>query len=321
MHNRDIDLDAIEAEKNPFRLRPLGPAPSLLRTSIQAHGTLSPLWVIENGTDGRFMLLHGFRRWMALRELGAKRAPVMAFGSGDDIAGAFRRVLSDNHATRGLSLLEKAQALRILESHGGGLQDLPPMGLPARPDIERYLKNAQSLPMELLGYLSSKDCPLRRLPPFFDLDDESRTQMGRWAGWLKPALNDLCALAEWWSEAARIHGKTPWKFLSELAKTTPIPLHPQGSTEDVNTIMTRILEAFRSSRYPGLTAAREDVDAALRALTPPPGVTLQWDPTFEKRGIVLQARVRDEGELNAFQKWLEGSSRTNLLRRLIDRLK
>lgn len=108
-----IDLSTVGGMENPTRLVEPEEAHEALRESIRALGLLQPLLVKEN-PDGTRVLIAGYRRYRALRELGITSAPALITTSGPTALLS----LAENTARLDLNPIEEAIALLTLVETG-----------------------------------------------------------------------------------------------------------------------------------------------------------------------------------------------------------
>lgn len=119
---REIPVSAVA--RNPFQPRRQIPAESLqeLAESIRAHGVLEPIVVRPaRGSEGRFELVVGERRWRAAQLVGLSTIPAVVRTVGD--RQMLQLALVENLQREDLDPLEEAQAYRRLMDEFGMSQD------------------------------------------------------------------------------------------------------------------------------------------------------------------------------------------------------
>lgn len=108
-----VDLSTLQGMENPVRMVESEEAHETIRESIRALGLLQPLLVQER-PDGTRVLVAGYRRYQALRELGYKTAPAIIIQGGD----ALLLSLAENTARENLNPIEEAIAILALVENG-----------------------------------------------------------------------------------------------------------------------------------------------------------------------------------------------------------
>ncbi|MDZ7735927.1 MAG: ParB/RepB/Spo0J family partition protein [Gammaproteobacteria bacterium] len=109
-----IERDAVQ----PRRTFPPGPLHELA-DDIRARGIQQPLTVrAKDGTAGRFIIIHGERRWLAAKIAGLKQIPCIITTAGDGIE-LFLSQIAENVQREDLNPMDRAEALRRLRDDFG----------------------------------------------------------------------------------------------------------------------------------------------------------------------------------------------------------
>lgn len=288
--------------------------PELLRNSLNEYGILVPLWVIG---DGPWEIVSGFRRYQAACAVGLEFLPVHVL-EGVDPAALLRKTASENAATRGLSLQEKTGILRALRLFGASEDalvraDLPRLGLAPVSKILRTFHRLEHLSEPLLTYLSEKDCPVRRLTSFLELDPAAERFVAALINRFRPGLNDLEAASRCLVEIARRDGAAT----GDVARKIQLP--PEGSGDSAASF-ARVLEELLAVRYPELSAIRRRATSRAQKIRLPPQARLRWDNTFENLGVSLEAPLRRDADVNRLLQDLSDPGNRGALKDLLDEL-
>lgn len=118
---RDVALPAIDTRRlDNVRLREDEPAFAALVTSMSAHGLQQPVGVAEDErVPGRFILIYGFRRVRAARELGWPAVPCVVFPAGTPEETLYTLNSAENFARKDLSDFEKATRAAFMREKFG----------------------------------------------------------------------------------------------------------------------------------------------------------------------------------------------------------
>lgn len=119
MDIQNIALDQISPPRLQPRLDENDPGIKELAASIERHGLISPLTVVQD--DGKYRLLAGNRRLHALRMLGRAQAPCNVVAPNPDIEDEI--TLAENLLRLNLSAVEEAYAFAMHLDHTGQSHD------------------------------------------------------------------------------------------------------------------------------------------------------------------------------------------------------
>ncbi len=299
MWNRlgEVTLREILWQDETFRMslfRDLEP----LKSSIARFGILLPP-VLQQQNSGKWRILSGWRRLLALRELNGEAAECFLVGEDADEQALYRRILLENLMTRGLNLPEKALVVDRLGTCFGLPQEkilqefLPLLGFGKDPAWLRRLSAVKSfspaVQQALAGDLVSYDL-LDRLLAWNPEERDSMTQLITRLHLGKNRQKELLRLLE---DVARIQEKSLLELLrSPLVQTV---LKDTARTPSQRTAL--LLDALRKARFPLYSRAEERFRKILRSLRLPPWIQLSHPPYFESEGFSLQVRFRDEQDL------------------------
>lgn len=292
MKMKKIRLEAIDLEDDRFRTSyflPLG----RLTQSIQKVGLLSPPR-LRAGIKG-WVILAGWKRILACRELGLSTIPALVVTKGDDLS-CFIEALEENLATREVSLLEKSIALSRLDGFGVPRERLirefmPWLGLPATAAHLEIFLSLVSIEDETKRFVAEKN------PLFSILEDLLRlkpAERKRVLPFLRPLgqnkqkelLSDLLSIS-------RRENASVSRVLASVSATSGIACKDLTPLEKAEKLRAEL----RLRRYPRLSQARAAFAAARKSLTLPESILIEPDPTFEDPALTVSFRCRTSQEL------------------------
>jgi ParB-like chromosome segregation protein Spo0J len=247
------------------------------KASVRDIGILQPPAVVLRGRT--WVLVSGWKRILACRELGVKFVPVCVLDSSGDIP-AFLWAVEENLAVRELSILEKAKVLARLRKFGLSAAEIlkkmmPRLGIPPRETyLELYLAIDRLSP-EAKHMINVKNLPIavvQMLSGFSQKDITALLPVLRPLGQNKQRdfLEDL-------SEIARLRKISPRRILgnSEIAAILSNERWPAvQKSERVRAVVKRI-------RHPRLSAWEAEFGIALKKLGWPKEIGLEPRPFFE----------------------------------------
>lgn len=108
---KDIPLDQIDSNDENENIFDVSNVEHLADI-IKEEGFTTPIEVIEK-SDGRYEIISGHRRYAAMKYLGADSIPCCISKGDEDSVLTYKKLLSSNIATRKLSPLEIAKAIKL----------------------------------------------------------------------------------------------------------------------------------------------------------------------------------------------------------------
>ncbi len=109
----NVELARINADKRDYRIS-TGEATSGLRDSLDRLGLLNPPTVLPE--DDRFVVVSGFKRVEAARDLGREKIPCRILPADASPRLCARIAIADNSMQRSLDIVETSRALALLKS-------------------------------------------------------------------------------------------------------------------------------------------------------------------------------------------------------------
>ena len=114
---RTIAVEKIQDKNNIRTVNDI----SDLVASIEAHGIINPITVIENGMPNAYLVVAGFRRLAAARKLGLKKVPCHVIQKGDEVREI---ALSENVNRINMTPYEECKAVKNLVNKKNTVQQI-----------------------------------------------------------------------------------------------------------------------------------------------------------------------------------------------------
>lgn len=291
MRYEEVPLRAVDFREARYRTS-LETGPEGLVWSIGKTGLLSPPVVIPRGR--RYVLVTGWKRALACRVLGFRKMPVLVTEEKDDVL-LLLMALSENLATRELSLAEKALFLKKLSQWGMSPKTLtreymPRLGLPSTAVQLRAMLALAEAGRAVLAFVSEKapsPAVVKTLLRFPPADQRRLLPLLRSLGQnkQKQLLEDL------WESGRR--DELP---LERLFRRGEFRRTLGESRLSMPQKAERIRQLARKHRHPGLSACEESFRSALRRMRWPRDISVQPSAGFEEDRITVSFRVGSREE-------------------------
>ncbi|QJA05609.1 hypothetical protein FVE67_01820 [Thermosulfurimonas marina] len=258
------------------------PRGDLLRESLRRVGLIEPPVITEH--EGRFLPVAGEGRLLALRDLGAERAPVL-LARGLSPLKAQEQALESN-LFRDLNPVEKAEALarfsRYLSPEEAASKVLPRLGFSAEARWYFLLLRLSEAPRELKEAVAQRGLPLKVAERLLRFPPEA----------LVRTLGLLERLRFTVSEAREVT-----EGLLDLSRKEDRPLTELLEEFEAFSSRDAFLKAFRGRLRPHLFR-REEETRRLREALLSQGARLESPPAFERDEHHLIIPFKDRSELS-----------------------
>ena len=298
-----ITLTEIKSDQR-FYLRPgNGRCGDELKASVSAAGIITPLLVVEE--DDSYTLVHGFRRAVAMTEIGTKRVPCAVLPGDTPAFDILRRLVQEYTLTSAMSPYNVAALLKLAENFSEkerqGLLDLA--GVPSRrhppeaylPLLALSLEAGCGIDDETIS--AEVALALHRYPARF------RHTLCRIILDLRPSRQGQKELLEATRELARRRGITELSVLEEIYEFCH---GSEGNPPQINKALKRFLTG---QLYPRKSAAIKEFNRFIASLKLPRKAKLSPSPNFEDDRVTLQMEFPSREELASF--WSQKSASAN----------
>ncbi|MFC2165124.1 ParB/RepB/Spo0J family partition protein [Acidobacteriota bacterium] len=291
MKLEDTELTKVDFEDDRFRISYFFNL-ERLKHSISEFGLLSPLVLAHR--DGRSVIVMGWKRALACRELSLLSIPCLILEEPDDLK-AFILAILENASMRDFSLLELAAILKKLMAFGMAEKNilgtyLPLFGIPQTlAHLDVYMALAE-LDDETKEFIHTKHALYPVVQQLIALNREERAV-------LLPHLWHL----------GQNKQKELLEFLCEISKRDDISVREVLASEAISSVIRstrlsppqkadRIRMLLRERRYPAHSAQEEAFESSLRKMGWPEDISIAHSPFFEGEDLSVRFAFKDSAE-------------------------
>ncbi len=289
--------------------------------SIQSVGLINPP-ILEQRKDGKFRIVSGLKRIIALKHLKQKKFEAKVFISKDDRIDKdlFFLNLHENIATRDINVVEKAIVLKKL-SHELKINKkkiiehfLPLLRLGKNPELlERYLLLAD-FPDFLKAALLEETMSLETAQMLNNLSQDEQSALFSLFQELKIGKNRQKEILRLLNEIKHITDREPLEILHS-DKVQDI-IKNEKLTPPVK--VERLVTFLKKLRYPRYSKTEEKFLSLKKELKLPPTIRLSPPPFFEGRKFRLEFTFSSQKEFNHILTTLMKIKEKNELKPLED---
>lgn len=292
-----INLDEVDGGDRSFVVS-FGFDLAPLQAAIETLGLLSPP-LLRPRPDGRYQIVCGYQRFLAVTQLGWPELPVLLVPAETPAVWCLQASLQDTVSGRGFNPMEAALMIDRLLGHFDEdtvrRQYLPLLGLP--PSLP-HLRRAQSL-LQL-------EAPWQEFAAHHRLSTEAAAVLSQWSGPERGALlpwfqslhfshSKQLELLEYLVTLSRRAGNSPiaWLEHPELVSLLADPVLSRSEKSN------RLGETLRHWCFPRATQAQRQFQHSLKALglSQHPEIRLIPSLAFEDSSLKLELRFRDRAQL------------------------
>ena len=186
-----IEMSRVDATDMTYRISTQTSVDDLM-ASIRRVGLLTPP-LLRASCPGRWIIVSGFRRVAACRELGWEHMDARIAGGAVTDLEYCRLAIADNTNNRLLNIIEQSAAVSKLsvffDDDRALCQEARKSGLHISPELIKKLKKLKSLYSELMSPIASGTLPLTIALELGDFDRDSALALLHLFETLKPTLN------------------------------------------------------------------------------------------------------------------------------------
>ncbi len=294
---KNIRLSLVDTGDETFRVSDPAGA-SLLAESIRAVGLLNPVVLQENGKGG-YRIVSGFRRIAALRSLGWDEIPSRVATAEADFDGLAFLAVSENAASRPLSIMEESRAVALL-GPGRPWEERTKLAekalrLAANPRHLERLESLSRLPAFIREAISSEAVAFAMALTLGRLPEDDARVLAELFSILKLSLSKQRELLDISTDIS----KRDEVALREVLAGPAIAAILEESGGDRGLAARRVREHLKRRRFPHLSAAEENFSRNAAELRLPQGAAWEPPPFFEGEQHTLSIRVKSRAELAA----------------------
>ena len=291
MENKILPLKDINFKDERFRISYYFSLEKL-SLSIKEIGLIQPPLI--SLIDKHFVLVTGWKRVLACRQLGFLSIPCWLVDSNDHLK-LFLMSFYENLTCREFNLLEKAEIIKKLNEFGEEKRRiikfyLPLLGLPSTNYyFQAYLQFSQFEP-EFKALIHDKNMSFASVELCTVFNSMERKLL---IPLLRPlSQNKQKELLEFLYEISRREGRPAWKILKSKEIKEIISSENLSPFQKANKI--RLL--LKKRRYPHLSSWQEAFDSFLKKASWPKEVAIDHSPYFEGKEMVAHFKFKDDNE-------------------------
>jgi hypothetical protein len=310
----DIPLSAIDFENEIFRITEDLNFPPMI-ASIEAIGQQNPVLLLE-GLSSRRIIVCGFRRLHALRQMGATHALARVISVAEcNPDQAYRIALSDNLSHRPLNALEKARTLCGLKRVCAIADDilvktyLPMLELEPNSRILRQYLSIMDLPLQLRVLYGEGSLTLASAERIALLPPKVQNDLGRFFNHARFSSSLQRKIFDLLEDVTAMAGVSLTEILNRPEIT--FVLEAQGLSQFQKG--EKIFELLHKWRNPRLSLAEEKFSADRKRLGLPGSIRLSHDPFFENRQLKVEFTVSSARQFREAADELQRAARESVL--------
>ncbi len=289
-----------------------------LTESIHRIGQLQAIRLIETG--GKHIILSGFRRVAACRELG--HSDIAARVYPDARLGMRRRCLlaiGDNSAQRVLGAIETARAVTLLHNQlpdaDAVRECLHRLLLPENPAWLRQQLALSALPGDIVEMLHSGVIGTAMALELGKLNISDAGALGRVFERLRLGLNRQREVMGICRDLARRDKMS----IREILDRPPLRSLIEAADGDIGERTRRLRQQLRKMRYPDLSAAEAEFQRCIKSLALGQGIRLVPPPFFEGNAYQMTLILSSIDDLHRHLTTLAAKASSSHLHRLFTR--
>ncbi len=276
-----VDISDIDLSPDPFCMSfnfDLEP----LKASIDRFGVLNPPYLLRNSdTDTHFTVVAGYRRLLAVRELGWSDMVCQILPDSFPPFKALLLNLHDNLVQRKMNEIEKAMVVqrltRFVKHEQIITQFMPMLDIPANRQKLRLFLGLEDLEEPIKVSIAVERLSLRVAGLMMSLGTEDRLKINELFTTLKWSFNQQWEAIQWIMEIASREGRS----IKEVMKDREVTEILHDSRMSNPQKLKDIVKVLKRRRFPSLMKAETEFRKGISALPLPKGVKISPPPFFE----------------------------------------
>jgi len=267
-----------------------------LKNSIERFGVLNAPYVIK-GFESRYTVVTGYRRLLAVRELGWPEVLCHVLPANFPPLEALLLNLHDNIVHRRMNEIEKAMVLvrlnRYVKRDALINEFMPMLGILAnKQNLDIFLR-VPELEEHVRISIATQRISLRVAGFMMTLDSGDRLKVNELFTGLKLSFNQQWEVIQWIVEIASREGRSPKEILEDDALTKTM-----NNSEMSNPIKSKaIVKILRKRRFPSVVKAEAAFKKGVSSLSLPQGLKIIPPLFFEGKKYRLEIGFTQGEEL------------------------
>jgi hypothetical protein len=290
-----ISVSEIDLDPGPFCMS-FNFSLEQLKSSIERFGVLNAPYVIK-GSESRYTVVAGYRRLLALHELGWPEVVCHVLPGNIPPIEALLLNLHDNIFHRKMNEVEKGMVLvrlnRFVKQEALIKEFMPMLGIPANRYNLGILLRVPELEKQVRISIATQRISLRVAGFMMTLDSADRLKVNELFTVLRLSFNQQWEVIQWIVEIASREGRSPKEILEDDGVMDIV-----NNTEMTNPIKSKtILKILRNRRFPSVVKAEDAFKKGVSRLSLPQGMKITPPPFFEGKKYRLEIGFSQGEEL------------------------
>jgi ParB-like chromosome segregation protein Spo0J len=267
-----------------------------LKASIEKFGVINPAYLLRN-PDNNFLVVAGYRRLMAVKELGWHDIVCHVLPDGFSLFNALLFNLNDNLIHRQLNNVEKGMILERL-THFISTEDIvanfmPILGIPSNKQQLELFLGLEDLEEKIKISVAMEQLSIRVAGLLRHCDKNDRIEINDLFTSLKWSFNQQWETIQWIKEIASREGRS----MKEIIDSKDIKEVLHTTTMNNPQKVKAIVKILKFRRFPSLSQAEKLFNKGISNLSLPLGVKIIPPPFFEGTDYKLEVTFRKGEDL------------------------
>jgi len=283
-----------------------------LEKSIQSKGVISPLMAIK--IDDKYILIDGFQRYRIAKKNKISTFPIYIYSMQQNMEEIIE--LRYNLLTSvfdELNVLQKARLYNLVIHYVPEMENQAKwLNILKLPHDNRILK-ITTWPENACHYLIKYNVSFNQIKFFFNLSVDDITILFKLALSLSIRSVEFLKLSEWLSECAQNENISIKAVLQDKSITSIL----SNNEINRNQKIAQLKDIIYSRRYSVISEYRHKMEILNKQLSTDGAFMVNYDKTFERSGIQLQAAIKNEKDIKKLRDSLDNSANIETLIKML----
>ncbi|OQX27767.1 MAG: hypothetical protein BWK80_03575 [Desulfobacteraceae bacterium IS3] len=303
MMYENIALSRIDRENNTYRISTEMPGDTL-KDSIRNMGLMHPPIVINHPISADFVIVAGFRRIAACRELGWSEIPARILPPETEKSDCIKLAITDNSLQRPLNLIETSRALHHIsefyQDHRQLAREASLLGLPENPSLIGKIRKLCLMPQPIQNAILSDVIPLAVASELDEMPPDTALAYTKLFEILKPSLSKQREIL---TSVREIAHREDMSLLNVLESEAVQEIQAKESDRNQKTREIRLY--LKQRRFPAIVSAEKAFETHVTSLNLGKDISLIHPENFEGTVYTLHLYFKNLSELDALGSKLQ----------------
>ena len=267
-----------------------------LKASIEKFGVINPPYLLRN-PDNNFLVVAGYRRLMAVKELGLHDIVCHVLPDSFSLFNALLFNLNDNLIHRQLNNIEKGMILqrltRFISTEEIVTNFMPMLDIPSNKQQLELFLGLEELEERIKISVAMERLPIRVAGLLRYIEKNDRLEINDLFTSLKWSFNQQWETIQWIKEIASREGRS----IKEIIDSKNIKEVLHNTTMNKPQKVKAIVRILKFRRFPSLSKAEKLFNKGISNLSLPLGVKIIPPPFFEGTDYKLEVTFRKGEDL------------------------